>query len=300
MRFDGGHKHDRYITGTLGRYFEWVSVCPEVEIGLGTPRPTLRFEKVDGEPRLVQPKLGTDLTEKMDKYSRKRVKRLAKQDIYGYILKSKSPSCGMERIKIYNGHGVSPSTKGVGLYAKQLMESFPNLPIEEDGRLCDPVLRENWVNRVFAYYRFQQELGARPTVGKLVSFHSRFKFTVLSHCHASYRKMGPLVANAKKRPIKEVITEYETLFMEALKKRATAAKHVNVMEHMLGFFKKDLSAKVRKEILTTIKDYRSEIVPVIVPITIIRHYAQILGVEYLTNQSYLNPHPKELALRSRI
>jgi uncharacterized protein YbgA (DUF1722 family)/uncharacterized protein YbbK (DUF523 family) len=300
VRFDGGHKHDKYITTSLGQFFEWIAICPEVELGLGTPRPTLRFEMVGQQPRLMQPQTSLDITDAMAKYAEKKVTKLQKQEIYGYILKSRSPSCGLERIKVYRGHAIRPFTNGVGLYAQHLIKALPNLPIEDDGRLSDPVLRENWISRVFAYYAFHNEVFPRPSVGKLVKFHTKYKFTILSHCTTSYRAMGQLVATAKTAPIAEVCQEYETAFMTALKKRATAVKQVNVMEHMLGFFKKNLEPEVRKEILASIQDYRAGFVPLIVPITLIRHYAQIQGIEYLMGQSYLSPHPKQLALLSHI
>jgi len=300
VRFDGGNKRDRYITDTLSNYFHWVPVCPEVELGLGTPRPTLRFQKIDKDVRLIQPATGKDLTDEMAEFAEKRVKKLKGETIYGYVLKSRSPSCGKGGIKIYKGHAIRPATNGIGLYAKRLIGDWPNLPVEDEGRLCDPVLRENWINQVFAYYSFQSSLFPRPTVGKLVKFHSSYKFTILSHCNTTYRQLGPLVAGAKKHPIKSVVEEYENLFMAALKKRATAAKHVNVMEHMIGFFKKELDSNTRKEILVSVEDFRKGIVPVIVPITLIKHYARVLKIDYLMDQSYLSPHPKELALRSSI
>ena len=300
VRYDGNHKRDGYITDTLGKYFEWVSICPEADGGLGVPRPSLRYERIDGEVRLMQPQTNLDVTDKVAKFSKNRIKKLAKQNIYGYILKGRSPSCGMERIKVYRGHAVRPETNGVGIYAKELMASLPNLPVEEEGRLHDPVLRENWINRVFTYYSFHRSLFPRPSVGKLVQFHTRYKFTILPHCESTYRTLGRLVADAKQRPILEVVGEYETLLMGALKKKATPARQVNVMEHLVGFFKKQLEPKVREEIRKSIADYRAEIVPMIVPITLIKHYAEILGIDYLTEQSYLNPHPKELSLRSKI
>ncbi len=300
VRFNGGHKHDKYITGTLGQYFEWIPVCPEVELGLGTPRPTLRLELRDKNPHLIQPKTEADITSQMEKYASKRIKKIQKQSIYGYILKSKSPSCGMGKVKIYRGHGVSPLHSGIGLFAKHLMEAIPNLPVEEEGRLCDPALRENWVSRVFAYYVFQTQVVNRPTVGKLVEFHSTHKFSILSHCEVTYRKLGVIVAEAKKRPIKTVVSEYENLFMTALKKRSTIAKNVNVMQHMVGFFKKKLNSLTKQQIAAVILDYRNGIVPIIVPITLIKHYSTILDIEYLLQQSYLGPHPKELALMTRI
>jgi uncharacterized protein YbgA (DUF1722 family)/uncharacterized protein YbbK (DUF523 family) len=300
VRFDGGHKHDKYITTSLGQFFEWIAICPEVELGLGTPRPSLRFEMMGQQPRLMQPQTSLDITDAMSKFSERKVKKLQKQEIYGYILKSRSPSCGLERIKVYRGHAVRPFTNGVGLYAQHLIEALPNLPIEDDGRLCDPVIRENWISRVFAYHAFHNEVYPRPSVGKLVKFHTKYKFTILSHCTVSYKALGQLVAQAKPRPITEVCQDYETLFMSALKKKATAAKQVNVMEHMLGFFKKSLDSEVRQEIGASIQDYRAGFVPLIVPITLLKHYAQIQGTEYLIGQSYLSPHPKQLALLSHI
>lgn len=300
VRFDGGHKRDRYITEILGQYFEWLSICPEVEIGLGIPRPTLRLERGGEGPRLIQPKTDSDLTEVMERFSQRRAKALQNRVIFGYLLKSKSPSCGMSRVKVYRGYGERPSTNGVGLFAKELMKALPNLPVEDEGRLCDPALRENWVNRVFAYHAFHHEVRVRPSLGKLVKFHTRYKFTILSHCDSTYRALGPLVADGKRHPIGKLIADYESLFMQAIKKKSTVKKNVNVMEHMLGFFKKLLDPLVRREILQSIGDYRQGVVPVIVPITLIKHYATILNVDYLCQQSYLNPHPKELALRSSL
>ena len=300
VRYDGGHKHERYITSTLGRFFDWVPTCPEVAIGLGVPRPTIRFEMVDKEPRLVEPKGGTDLTNKMTRFSKKRANELRGHDIYGYIFKAKSPSCGMARLKIYRGYGQRPATSGVGVFADQIMQTMPNLPVEEEGRLMDPGLRENWLKRVFAYYNFKQTMGSRVSIKKLVEFHSAYKFVVLAHCPATYKTMGQIVANAKQMGVAKAGEEYETLMMMALKKKATRAKHVNVQEHLLGFFKKELSPEVRREILQTIQDYRREYVSIVVPITLIKHYAKILGIDYLKNQAYLNPHPKELALLSAI
>ena len=300
VRFDGSHKHERYLTGTLGEFFHWVPTCPEVAIGLPVPRPTIRLQSSEDGPRLIEPKAGTDLTDKMAKYARKRAKELQSSEIYGYILKSKSPSCGMARIKIYKGHGVRPATNGQGVFAKELGEVNPDLPIEEEGRLMDYVLRENWVRRVFAYYAFKNQVAKRPTVGKMVGFHSRYKFSILSHCEASYRELGQIVAGAKQKGALTASKEYQGIMMAAMKKRATKAKHVNVMEHLFGFFKKVLDKKVRDEIRQSIQDYKKGYVSMIVPVTLLRHYANMLEIEYLQSQSYLNPHPKQLALLSTI
>ena len=300
VRYDSGHKHDRYITDTLGNFFDWIPTCPEVAIGLGVPRPSIRLQFVGKETKLIEPRSENDLTEKMKAFSKRRVKSLAKEGLCGYILKSKSPSCGMARLKIYRGYAERPATNGVGVFAEELLSTNLNLPIEEEGRLMDPVLRENWIRRVFAFYNFKKMVAFRPSIGKLVKFHSAYKFVVLSHCPKSYKELGQIVANAKSIGINESTIRYEKIFMTALKKKATRAKNVNVMEHLLGFFKKELDSHIRQEILQTIKDFRDGYTTIIVPITIIRHYANILEIDYLMNQAYLNPHPKQLALLSTI
>lgn len=301
VRYDGGHKQDKYITETLGSFFDWIPVCPEAELGLGTPRPTIHLQEGEkGQSLLIQEKTGQDLSLAMKEYARKRVQKLQKQVIYGYILKSKSPSCGMERLKVYRGYGIRPLTNGVGHYAQVLKEQWPNLPIEEEGRLCNPVLRENWITRVFAYSGFRTSVHPRPSIGKLMKFHTRWKFSILAHCPTSYRTMGRMLGEAKSSEAKSIALEYESLLMLALQKKATTAKHCNVLEHMLGFFKKTLDNKEKSTLHASVQDYRKGFVPLIVPITLIRHYAELLNVEYLQGQSYLYPHPKELALLSSI
>ncbi len=299
VRFDGGHKHDRYLTKTLGQYFEWVPVCPEVEIGLGTPRETIRLVQIAGTTRLRTTKTDVDLTDRMQKFAQKRVGSLAKANLSGYILKKDSPSCGMERVKLYADKGPA-KRDGVGLFAAALLERFPNLPIEEEGRLCDPRLRENWVERVFAYHALQQLWQMRWRICDLVDFHTRYKFVLLAHDEAKYRELGRLVANAKTIARDELRRTYETTFMSALKRIATARKNVNVLQHMLGFFSKQLDGNSRQELITHIDDYHRNLVPLIVPMTLIRHYVRLLAVDYLRHQVYLNPHPKELALRNHV
>lgn len=299
VRFDGGHKHDRYLTGTLGQYFEWVPVCPEVEVGLGTPRETIRLIEIDGQTRLRTAKTDVDLTEPMHEYARQRVAGLAAADLCGYILKKGSPSCGMERVKLYQLKGPAKRT-GVGLFAAALSERFPNLPIEEEGRLCDPRLRENWVERVFAYHALQQLWRSGWRISALVEFHTRYKLILLAHDEAKYRELGRLVADAKTLSRDELRATYESMFMAALKQLATPGENVNVLQHMLGYFSKQLDAHSRQELITHIEDYQRGLVPLIVPLTLIRHYVRLLDVAYLQDQVYLNPHPKELALRNHV
>ncbi len=301
VRFDGGHKHDRFLTGTMGEYFEWVAVCPEVEIGLGTPRPTLRLERHGKDIHLIMPKTSQDHTEAMREYAKRRVGQLAKEDLSGYVLKSRSPSCGMERVKVYPQDGVGGGAKnGRGLFAEALLERFPLLPIEEEGRLNDPRIRENWITRVFAYRRLQELWKPRWSIANLVKFHTAHKFLLLAHSQKDYRELGPLVAAAKQMPRKELRAAYETQFMAALKRIASPAKHTNVLQHMLGFFRRDLDAAARTELQMHVEDYRRGRTPLVVPLTLIAHYVRVLDVEYLRDQIYLQPHPRELALRNHV
>jgi len=299
VRFDGGHKHDRYLTQTLGEYFEFVPVCPEVEIGLGTPRETIRLVQIDDQPRLRGGKSGNDLTDQMNAYAARRVRELAQQQLCGYVLKSASPSCGMERVKIYQPSGPAKRS-GVGLFAAALLDHFPNLPVEEEGRLCDPRLRENWIARVFAFHALQALWSRRWKLSDLIDFHTRYKFVVLSHSERDYRELGRLVAQAKQMPRPELKQAYETGLMQALKKVATTRKNTNVLQHLLGFFKTELTGPQRQDLAANIDDYRAGFVPLVVPLTLIRHYVRLLDVPYLRDQVYLNPHPKELALRNHV
>jgi uncharacterized protein YbgA (DUF1722 family)/uncharacterized protein YbbK (DUF523 family) len=299
VRFDGGHKNDGYLTGTLDEYFEWVPVCPEVELGLGTQRETIHLVQIENSVRLRTTKTDIDLTDRMKHYAKRRVAALETENLSGYVLKKNSPSCGMERVKVYHPNG-SPLNRGRGLFAEALIERFPYLPVEEEGRLCDPRLRENWIERVFAYHALKQLWLPRWKIGDVVEFHTRYKLLLLAHSEKEYRELGRLVAAAKKLPRAELRNQYTAVFMSALNKIATAKKNVNVLQHILGFFKQDLDATSRRELITQIEDYRRGIVPLIVPLTLIRHYVRILNVDYLRDQVYLNPHPKELALRNHV
>lgn len=306
VRFNGGHKRDKYVTGTLSDFFTWKPYCPEVGIGLTVPRNTVRLEGHGDEVKLIDPKEGLDHTQKMVDYSHKVLnamrenKKSGVPDVYGFILKSKSPSCGMTNVKLYNPKNSGFNKKGMGIFAQALMEKFPNLPVEEEGRLHDPRLRENWIARVFSYYDFRSSLFPEPTTGKLVAFHTRYKFTILSHCEKAYKELGSLVANAAKDEIEIVIKNYEQIFMSALKKYSTVPKNINVLLHLIGFFKKQLDSQSRAQIIETIYDYREGIVPLVVPTTMVSHYAKVLKIDYLEKQAYLTPHPKELALRNFI
>ncbi|HBO44606.1 MAG TPA: DUF1722 domain-containing protein [Planctomycetaceae bacterium] len=299
VRYDGGHKHDPFLTNTLGRYFEWVPSCPEVAIGLGVPRPTIRLQAGEDGVRLVMPDRGDDLTARMQAYSHERIRQLEREDLRGYVLKKQSPSCGMERVKVYQGRGM-PRRDGVGLFAAALLEHFPNLPIEEEGRLHDPNLRENWIERVFAYHRLRTLFAGRFALGRLVDFHTRHKFMLMAHSPSAYQQLGRMVAAAKSMPRDQLRAQYESQFMAALRMIATTRKNTNVLQHILGFFKKDLDRPAREELIEKIDDYHRGYVPLVVPLTLINHYVRLLDVAYLRDQIYLNPHPKELALRNHV
>jgi uncharacterized protein YbgA (DUF1722 family)/uncharacterized protein YbbK (DUF523 family) len=299
VRFDGGHKRDRYLTDTLGAFFEWVPVCPEVEMGLGTPRETLRLIGDASAHRLVFGKTRSDQTDGMQAWSRVRLGQLARVDLCGYILKSDSPSCGMERVRVYGESGV-PSKTGVGIFARALLDRFPLLPVEEEGRLHDLPLRENFVERVFAYRRWRDLTASGLTRGKLVAFHAAHKLLLMAHSPKHYTELGRLVAGAKGHAPHALEAEYGASFMAALKVKATAKKHVNVLQHILGYLKQTLDAHDKAELLGVIGDYHRELVPLVVPLTLLKHHLVRAGVEYILGQVYLYPHPKELMLRNHV
>lgn len=299
VRFDGGHKRDVFITNTLSEYFEWVPVCPEMEIGMGTPRESLRLIGDLDAPRMVTTKTNIDHTEKMVAFSRAKVQALEQAGINGYILKKDSPSCGMERVRVYNDKGI-PDKKGTGLFARVLLQRSPYLPVEEEGRLNEPRLRENFITRVFCHYRWQQFCARPYKVGELVTFHARHKYLLMAHSEKHLRALGKLTAMAKSMPANEVLQTYEDGFFQALNYKATKRKHTNVLTHIFGHFKKELGSWEKQELLQVIEDYRNEYVPLIVPLTLIRHYVEKFDIAYIKDQLYLKPHPKELMLLNHV
>lgn len=300
VRFDGGHKLDRFIRDTLGAYVEFVPVCPEVEIGLGVPRETLRLVRgTSGQTLLIAPKSGTSHTTKMLKYSSKKVSELRNLELCGFIAQRGSPSCGMERVKLYPAkEGGAPNKDGRGLFTQVLMERLPLLPIEEIGRLNDPPLRENFIERVFAYRRLRQLFAGRWALRDLVSFQANEKLLLMAH--GDYRTSGRLVAKAKGMPRKELREEYERLFLTVLTRRTTLRKHVNVLQHIAGYFRNVLDKESREEVHELIEQYRAKRVPLVVPLTLMKHHIRHHGIDYLAEQSYLNPHPRELMLRNHV
>jgi uncharacterized protein YbgA (DUF1722 family)/uncharacterized protein YbbK (DUF523 family) len=298
VRYDGGHKRDVFLTETLAPFVQWVPVCPEVELGLGVPRDTLRLVGDGRAPRLVVERTGQDLTATMQRFARGRLDELAPLDLDGYVLKRASPSCGLFRVRVYGETGV-PGAAGRGIFAAALVERFPALPVEEEGRLNDPAIRENFIERVFAMARWRAFAARRPRARDLVAFHAAQKFAVLAHSPAHYARLGRLVAAAGALT-GAMLAEYAQLLMEALAVRATRTRHVNVLQHLAGFFKTRLEADERAELVEVIAEYRHGLVPLIVPITLIRHHVRRLAIAYLRDQVYLSPHPKELMLRNHV
>ena len=299
VRWNGDHKLDRFLADTLGQYVEYVPVCPEVECGFSIPREPFRLVGDPDSPRLVTSTTKQDHTGRMKDWARKRVAELEKEGLCGFIFKSKSPSSGMERVKVYNERGM-PSKVGVGIFARAFMEHFPLLPVEEDGRLHDPKLRENFIERIFTFKKWRETLAKGRTRGNLVNFHTMHKMLILSHGPAHHRMMGKLVGQAKETPLNELYDQYQRLLMEALRLKGTPKKNTNVLMHALGYFKKQLSGDEKQELLEIIGLYRQGHVPLIVPITLINHYVRKYDQPYLRNQFYLHPHPLELQLRNHV
>ena len=299
VRFDGGHKLDRFITDTLGQFVEYVPVCPEVECGLPVPREAMRLVGDPANPRLVTSRTQVDHTERMVAWARKQVPELESEGLCGCIFKSNSPSSGMERVRVYDANGV-PSKSGVGIFARVFMEHFPLLPVEDEGRLHDMKLRENFIERVFTLKRWRDTLAAGRTRGGCVAFHTRHKLLLLAHSPKHYREMGRLVAHAKELPPDDLFPRYEALLMEAMRLKATPVKHANVLQHLMGYFREQLSPDEKQELLAAIENYRNGHVPLIVPVTLINHYVRKYDQPYLKDQWYLNPHPIELQLRNHV
>jgi len=299
VRYNGGHSLDRFLRDTLGQYVEFVPVCPEVEAGFTTPREPMRLVGDPDHPRLVTVNTKMDHTRHMIQWSRNRVAELEGEGLCGFIFKSRSPSSGMERVKVYSEKGM-PVKKGVGLFARAFMDRFPLLPVEEDGRLHDPVLRENFIERIFALGRWRETCSLRKTRNRLVRFHTRHKLVIMSHGQAPLREMGRLVARASDMPTGELYTRYQRLLLASLKLKATRKKHTNVLQHIQGYFKRALSGDEKREISEIIESYRRGDYPLIVPITLLNHHVRKYEEPYLRDQFYLQPHPLELKLRNHV
>jgi uncharacterized protein YbgA (DUF1722 family)/uncharacterized protein YbbK (DUF523 family) len=300
VRYDGGHKLDHYLVDTIGQYVEWVPVCPEVEMGLPTPRESMRLVGDPENPRLIAPKSGTDHTERMVAWARGRVNELADEGLHGFVFKKDSPSSGLHRVRVYSESGM-PQRTGTGMFAREMRRSFPLLPMEEEGRLHDARLRENFIERFFTYRRWTSMLEDNPTPGGLVAFHTAHKLTLMAHSPSHYREMGRLVAKAGTTDWDELVSAYSQLLMKGLETIATQGRHTNVLQHLMGFLKRELGTADKAELMALIEDYRQGLVPLIVPLTLLKHHLRRPSVpEWVHQQVYLSPYPKELMLRNHV
>ena len=293
VRFDSGHKFNAYIANVLSPFFHFVSFCPEVSIGLGIPRQAIRLVDKDQQIKCVGTKDETlDVTERLDQCARDQ--HSWHRQLSGYIVKKDSPSCGMERVRVYRDK--MPTRDGRGLYTRRLMESFPYLPVEEEGRLGDAVIRENFIQRVFIYHRWQQLMAGEVSWSQLSEFHARHKYIYMSHNQKKARELGKWLAEHHQLAIGELCQQYLAQMMDLLKIKATKKNHVNTLKHIQGYLKNYLSRSDKQELEQAVESYRQGLLPLIVPITLLRHHFMHHPQQYITRSYYMQPHPKELML----
>jgi uncharacterized protein YbgA (DUF1722 family)/uncharacterized protein YbbK (DUF523 family) len=300
VRFDGGHKRDRYLTDVLGNNVEWLPVCPEIELGMGMPRPVIQLRGGEIGDRLVTRETGEDWTDRMRQYADARTSELADIGLDGFVLKKDSPSCGMTRVRVYGRPGGMPSRNGVGHFAQALDRGMPQLPMEEEGRLRDAVLRERFIEEIFSHNRWRVLVSRGLTRGRLVAFHEAHKMLLLAHDQPVYRELGRVVASFGKIPDEEVYPAYYRFFVSAFRKPTTIARHINVLEHLFGHVKKLISRAEKREISAAIEDYRAARIPLVVVVSLLKFLVAAHDVAYVRGQLYLEPHPRELMLRNHV
>ena len=298
-RYDGTSSKDNFITNILQKYFEFVPYCPEKMI-FSTPRETIRLVNTKDGIRVVTSNDKRDVTDDLKNISQVCVEQMQNDELCGFILKSKSPTCGLERVKVYQEINAPSEKKGVGVFAQKIKDNFPLLPLEEEGRLNDPWLRENFLMQIFAYRNLFEFLNSSPTFNDLVEFHTSYKYLIYSKSQSSYKTLGNIVANHEKSPIEEVLNEYKVSFLEAISQKGTISKTYNVLLHILGYFKKLISKEEKEEMLETMNEFKEGIIPLIAVIKLLKIYSKRFNQEYLEKQVFLNPYPKELALRSNV
>lgn len=293
VRYDVGHKRSAFCVDVLGEHVDFLPLCPEMAIGMGSPRPTIRL--VQGPTGLIARCAdGRDLTQALQNYGSQKSHEL--NGIAGYIFCAKSPSCGMERVKVYDVEGKGNRKIGTGVFAAQFMANQPNLPVEEDGRLNDPLLRENFITRVYAFHDWLSLIHAGLSAAALIDFHSRYKFLVMAHNPVAYRELGQQLADLS-QDIDAIAQRYVTQLMRTLAQPITRRNHANVLQHIQGYLKNSLSSAERVELAKNIDKYRIGKLPLLAPITLIRHYLAVHPNDYMASQRYLQPHPDELKLR---
>ena len=297
VRYDGGHKQAYYLTETLDKYVEWIPVCPEVEYGLPVPREQMRLEGDPKAPRLVTIKTGTDHTDGMLKWARSRLKELERDNLCGFIFKSRSPSSGYKGVKVYSPTGLR---RGKGIFTSAFIRHLPVLPIEDEVILQDPGIRENFIGRVIVMNRWKEFLAKNNKKSGLVSFHTDHELLLMSHSPRHYTLLGRMVANLKDYNKKELFDRYIRLFMEGQRLIATAKKNQNVLSHVLEYFNKHLTVDEKAKLNKTIENYYKGLSPLIVPVTLINHYVSKFNEPYLKRQCYLDQYPIELMLRAHL
>ncbi|MES9830850.1 MAG: DUF523 and DUF1722 domain-containing protein [Candidatus Thiodiazotropha sp. DIVDIV] len=299
VRYDGGHKRDSFIVDHLQEHLDFLPICPETGIGLGIPRPTIRLVGNPEQPHLVGVKdPSIDLTDKMQLYALEQTRNL--HHLCGYVLKKSSPSCGMTRVKVYSEKGTHSLAKGIGIFAGVLLQNLPLLPVEEEGRLNDPTLRENFINRIYVYQRWQALLNKGLTAAELIAFHTDHKYLVMSHSQAGYQRLGRLLSNFSDNGLDKIAELYIEELMNTLKRRVNRSRHVNVLQHIMGYLKKRISSDDKVELIECIEAYRRKETPLIVPMTLLKHYFRLHPDNYMSRQVYLQPHPEKLGLRNEL
>ncbi|MCM0613070.1 DUF1722 domain-containing protein [Marinobacter sediminum] len=299
VRHDGGHKHSRYCTQVLSKHFEFRSICPELEAGLGVPRPAIHLREYPEGMRLIETRATTDHTDAMQDFIDQVIPSLA--NLRGYILMAKSPSCGMERIKVHNENGQVTRRDGRGMFAEALIKAYPLMPVEEEGRLNDNMLRENFIERVFAYDDWIQNVaGENLSARALIEFHTRHKFQLLAHSEKVYRQLGPILGDLKSEPLEDIAERYIHLFMDAMSRKVSRGSHMNVMQHLMGYLRDSMGDEDRKVLIEQMEAYRRGEVPLVVPMTLLRMAQRREPVDYLNAQKYLTPYPDELGLRNSV
>lgn len=298
-RYDGLHAQDNFIAKILSKYFEFVPICPEKMV-FSTPREAIRLVEIDGDIKVKTSNTNKDVTKELEDISLTCAKMLEEEALCGFILKSKSPTCGMERVKVYQNKNAPAEKKGVGLFAKQVQEKFPLLPLEEEGRLNDPWLRENFLMQIFAYKALFEFLENKPQIKDLVEFHTSYKYLIYAKSNQAYKDLGKIVANQENKEIELILEEYKIAFLKAIYLKGSVSKTYNVLLHILGYFKKLISKEEKAEILESIDEFKEGIIPLIAVVKLFTLYTKRFDVTYLKTQIFLNPYPKELALRSTV
>jgi uncharacterized protein YbgA (DUF1722 family)/uncharacterized protein YbbK (DUF523 family) len=299
VRFDRTHRRSAYLTETLANHVEFVPICPEIACGMGIPREPLRQVDCAGEIRLIGYESGKDLTKKMTKWARRVLKGLDKEGICGFVLRVHSASCGVNKSKIHSTEG-KPPTHGPGFFTRMLQEHDPLLPIVTSEALQNAIQRENFIRRVFVLHRWRALTAKGTAIGNLVDFHTRHKMLIRAHDLQGYRELGHLLGESTMDNAEAVFDKYATLLFKSLTLKATPSKNRDVLSHAAGYFKKELDAEDKRELQAMITAYAKGKVPLLVPVTLLNHFARKYQRPYLTQQYYLNPEPAELKLLNHV